>query len=153
MTTHQTYRRGRFEVSTDPNQISADFVHDWLSTESYWAENIPREVVDRALKHSLCFGLYDGARQIGLARVITDRATYAYLCDVFVHEVYRGQGLGQWLIECVLADPDLQGLRRFMLSTVSGHKLYERLGFSFAAKPENLMEIHCPNVYQKSDES
>ena len=106
------HHRDGFTVSTDPARLDLDAIHAFLAT-SYWAEGIPREILERALRGSLCFGLYEGERQVGLARVITDAATFAYLCDVYVLPEMRGRGLGKWLIECVMEHPDLQGLRRF----------------------------------------
>jgi len=104
--------RDGFTVSTDPGRLNVAAIHDFLCNKSYWAQGIPLEILQKALVHSLCFGLYAGDEQIGLARVITDRATYFYLCDVYVLESRRGNGLGRWLIECVISHPDLQGLRR-----------------------------------------
>lgn len=138
--------RGTFQVSTDPARLDLDAIHAYL-TASYWAEGIPREVVARSLDGSLAFGLYDADRQIGLARVITDRATFAYLCDVYVLEEYRGRQLGGWLMECVMAHPDLQGLRRFMLATRDAHALYAKFGFTPPVKPQALMEIMKPGFY------
>jgi ribosomal protein S18 acetylase RimI-like enzyme len=108
--------RGSFLISTDPNRLDASAIHSYLS-RCYWAEAIPLEIVERSLAGSLCFGLYEGDSQLGLARVITDRATYAYLCDVYVLDAYQGRGLGCWLMETVMGHPDLQGLRRFSLVT------------------------------------
>ena len=116
---------------------------------SYWAENIPLEVVQRSIDGSLCFGVYQNDKQIGLARVITDEATFAYLCDVFINEVYRGRGLSKWLMETILSYPGLQGLRRFMLATKDAHGLYEQFGFVPLTLPERWMHIHQPDVYSK----
>lgn len=141
-------RRGAFSVSTDPVRLDLDVVHGYL-TRSYWAEGIPRDVVARAVEGALCFGLYDGNTQIGFARVITDRATYAYLADVFVLQSHRGQGLGVWMMECVLAHPALQDLRRFCLVTRDAHELYRRFGFTALAAPERYMEKMDPEVYRR----
>ena len=122
------HHRDGFTVSTDPARLDLDAVHAFLTT-AYWCEGIPRETLARALSHSLCFGLYAGPRQTGLARVISDFTTYAYLCDVYVLPELRGKGLGRWLMECVMAHPDLQGLRRWMLSTRDAHGLYREFGF------------------------
>ncbi|MEO8636884.1 MAG: GNAT family N-acetyltransferase [Gemmatimonadales bacterium] len=138
--------RGTFQVSDDPTRIDLDAIHAYL-TRCYWAEGISREMVSRSLAGSIGFGLYDGARQIGLARVITDQATFAYLCDVYVLEEYRGQQLGVWLMECVMAHPDLQGLRRFMLATRDAHALYAKFGFAAPTRPQALMEILKPGMY------
>ena len=122
-------REDGYEVSTDPERLDAAAIHGFLTT-AYWCAGIPREKVQRAIAGSLPFGLYaPGGEQAGFARVVTDRATFAYLADVFVLEAHRGSGLGVWLIECVVAHPDLQDLRRFHLATADAHGLYERFGF------------------------
>lgn len=139
--------RGDFVVSDDPQRLDLTAIHEYLN-RSYWAEGIPVELVRRSLDASLSVGLYHQGRQIGLARVITDRATFAYLCDVYVLEEYQGQGLGQWMMQYVMAHPDLQGLRRFSLVTRSAHRLYQPLGFTPLAKPENHMEIVKVRMYQ-----
>jgi GNAT superfamily N-acetyltransferase len=146
---HQTYQRGGFTVSTDPARLDLDVIHGYLNRESYWAAGIPRDVLERAVAGSLCFGVYDDAgRQVGFARVVTDRATFAYLCDVFVLEQYRGRGLSKWLMECVMAHPDLRGLRRFVLVTRDAHGLYERFGFTPVADPTGYMHVHRPDPYR-----
>jgi GNAT superfamily N-acetyltransferase len=140
--------RGNFTVSTDPGRLDLGAIHAFLST-SYWAEGIPRETVERALRHSLCFGLYEEeGRQIGFARVITDTATYAYLCDVYVLPEWRGQGLGTWMMEQVMDHPDLQGLRRFSLVTRDAHELYRPFGFTEISNPGRYMEIARPGIYK-----
>jgi GNAT superfamily N-acetyltransferase len=133
-------------ISTDRRRLDRAAVHEFLK-DSYWAKNIPREVVDRAIEGSLCFGLYEGARQVGFARVITDRATFAYLADVFVLEPYRGRGLAAWLMETIRSHPDLQNLRRWMLVTKDAHRLYRRCGFEQLGHPERIMEIVDPDIY------
>jgi GNAT superfamily N-acetyltransferase len=135
-----TYRRAPFTISTDPARLDVDAVHAFLARESYWAAGIGRDTVARALASSLCFGLYDGAAQIGLARVISDHATYAYLSDVYVLAAYRGRGLGVWLLECIMGHPALQGLRRFALHTQDAHGLYTRFGFGPPRHPERYLE-------------
>jgi GNAT superfamily N-acetyltransferase len=139
--------RGSLLISTDPERLNAAAIHAYLS-RSYWAEGIPREIVERSLAGSLCFGLYESETQIGLARVITDQATFAYLCDVYVQEAYQGQGLGRWLMETVMAHPALQGLRRVSLVTRDAHGLYAPLGFTLLAQPERHMEIVRPGLYR-----
>jgi GNAT superfamily N-acetyltransferase len=114
---------------------------------SHWAQNIPREVVDRSIEGSLCFALLDGACQVGFARVVTDRATFAYLGDVHVLPELRGQGLGKWLIDCVMQHPELQGLRRWLLVTRDAHDLYAPVGFTPLKSPDSHMERHDPDVY------
>jgi GNAT superfamily N-acetyltransferase len=123
------WQRDEFTVSDERARLDVAFVHEFLSTSSYWAQGREFEVVQRAVEHSLPFGLYDGARQIGFARVVTDYATFAWLADVFVLDEYRGHGLGKWLVECTLAHPDLQNLRRWILATRDAHEIYRRHGF------------------------
>lgn len=127
-------------VTTDLSRLDLDAVHGFL-TQSYWARGIPRDVVVRAVENSLCFGVLDGERQIGFARVVTDRATYAYVCDVFVLESERGRGVGTCLMRAIKAHSELQSLRRWTLSTRDAHGLYEQFGFRGARHPERLMEI------------
>ena len=138
---HEVARRGDFLISTDPALLDLALIHDFLANRSYWATGRPLDVVRRAVENSLCFGLYEGSRQVGLARVVTDRATFAWLCDVFVLEEYRGRGLSKWLIECVMGYPDLQGLRRVLLATRDAHNLYRRFGFTPLADPGRFMEV------------
>lgn len=133
-------------VSMDPRRLDLDVIHGFLS-QSYWARGIPRELVERAVRNSLCFGLYEGARQVGFARVISDEATFAYLADVFIIESHRGRGLAKVLIAAVVAEPRLQGLRRWMLATRDAHGLYARFGFEPLAAPGRFMELHAPDVY------
>jgi GNAT superfamily N-acetyltransferase len=133
-----------YEISTDPARVDRALVHRFLSQDAYWARGVPRDVVDRCIENSLCFGVYRGAEQVGFARVVTDRAAIAYLGDVFVVSGHRGRGLGKWLVETVMGHPDLQGLRRFMLGTADAHSLYERFGFRPLANPGRMMEIARP---------
>lgn len=135
-----------YDISTDPARLNPVAIHAYLS-RSYWAEGIPLELVKRSLEGSLCFGLYHRGAQVGLARLITDRATFAYLCDVYVLEEHRGQGLGEALMEALHAHPDLQGLRRFVLVTRDAHELYRRFGWSSLARSEGYMEITRPGLY------
>jgi GNAT superfamily N-acetyltransferase len=141
--------RDGFTVSDDPARLDPAAIHASL-TRSYWAKGIPHETVERSIRGSLCFGLYDDATgvQIGFARVVTDRAAFAYVCDVYVLEDYRGRGLGAWLMECVLDYPDLQGLRRWLLTTQDAHTFYEHVGFVRAPFPERFMVIDHPTLYQ-----
>src|SRR5262249_18708937 len=111
-----TWRKDEFEISTDPSRINVAAVHVFLAS-SYWASGVPLPVVERSIRNSICFGIYRGDQQAGFARVVTDRATFAYLADVFVLESFRGRGLAKWLMECIVAHPDLQGLRRWSLAT------------------------------------
>ncbi len=138
--------RGQYSITTDPQKMDLDAVHGYLS-RSFWAEGIPKDTVARAMANSLCFGVFDAGEQVGFARVVTDRATFAYLCDVYVLESHRGRGLGKWLIETVMAHPDLQGLRRFQLVTRDAHGLYSRHGFSTPLNPDRYMEIFRHGMY------
>jgi GNAT superfamily N-acetyltransferase len=133
-------------VDTDPARLDMDVIHGFLA-QSYWARGIPRALVERAVRNSLCFGLYEGDRQVGFARVITDQATFAYLADVFVVASHRGRGLAKELIAAVVAEPRLQGLRRWMLATRDAHSLYARFGFEPLAAPDVFMQLHAPDVY------
>jgi GNAT superfamily N-acetyltransferase len=142
------WTRSGYSITTDRSALDMVTIHTFLRT-SYWARDIPRAVVERSLRNSLCFGLYAEDTQVGFARVVTDRATFAYLADVFVLDEHRGRGLGKWLIECVLDHPDLQGLRRWSLATQDAHGLYRRFGFETPAHPERLMEIVRTNVYSE----
>jgi GNAT superfamily N-acetyltransferase len=132
-------QRNSFTISTNPARLDHDAIADMLS-RSYWASGRSRERLDRALANSLVFGLYDGDRQIGLARIVSDYAVFAYLCDVFIHEDYRGKGLGKWLMQTVHSHPDLQGLRRWLLATRDAHGLYAQYGWKPLHNPERWME-------------
>ena len=140
--------RGQYSISTDAARLDVDAIHAFLS-RSFWAEGISRELVAKSVANSLCFGVFDGDAQVGLARVITDRATFAYLCDVYMLESHRGRGLGKWLIETVMAHPDLQGLRRFHLVTRDAHGLYARHGFVRPPNPDAYMEIFRRGMYKQ----
>ena len=142
------HRQGKFVISTEKERIDLDVVYNFL-TESYWAKGIPREVVARSIENSLCFGVYGDGKQVGFARVISDYATYAYIGDVFVLEAYRGHGLGNWLMECIVRHPSLQGLRRWGLATMDAHGLYAQWGFAPLKTPERFMELHNPDVYKR----
>jgi GNAT superfamily N-acetyltransferase len=137
------WRRDGYLISTDPARVDLDLVHGFLRT-AYWSPNVPREVVERSVENSLVFSLYEeGGAQVGFARVVTDRAAFGYLADVFVLDEHRGGGLGKWLIETVLAHPDLQGLRRIVLGTQDAHSLYERYGFK-PADASRIMTLDKP---------
>jgi GNAT superfamily N-acetyltransferase len=144
-------RRGEFVISTDHARLDLDVIHQFLSTKSYWAKGIPREVVARSIERSLGFGVYDelGA-QVGFARVISDFATYAYIADVFVLESHRGAGLGKGLMEFIVQHPALQGMRRWNLTTRDAHALYAQVGFTPLKVPERYMEIQRVNMYEKA---
>ena len=140
---------GEYTITTDSAHVNIDVVHCYLSEESYWAKDIPREVVARSIAHSLCFSVLHEKNQIGFARVTTDRATVAYLGDVFILPAHRGHGLSKWLMECVSAHADLQGLRRWMLATADAHGLYAQFGFTPLKALERWMEKHDALVYAR----
>ncbi len=133
------WRSGGYVISTDASRLDLRTVHDSLKN-SYWAAGVPFDVVERSVENSIAFGVYDSEAQVGFARVVTDRATFAYLADVFVLEAHRGRGLGKWLMETILSHPELQGLRRWMLATRDAHELYRRHGFDGLDSPEIFME-------------
>ena len=141
------WRKGDFHITTALDQLDLGVIHGYLARESYWASGIPRATVEKSIRNSLCFGLFHGKTQIGFARVISDCATFAYLADVFVLSEYRGQGLAKWLMECIMAHPELRSLRRWLLVTRDAHGLYGKSGFTPLAHPERLMEIHSPAIY------
>jgi GNAT superfamily N-acetyltransferase len=137
-------------ISTDPNRLDVDEMARMLK-RAYWASGRPRERTERAIRNSLVFGLYDGEKQVGMARVVSDYAVFAYLCDVFILEEYRGKGLGKWLMETILSHPDLQGLRRWVLATKDAHGLYRQYGFEELANPHGWMEMFRPFPGEERD--
>jgi len=145
------WTRGGYTISTDPRRLDLAVIHGFL-VRSYWAEEIPRDVMERSIAHSLPFGLYEGDAQVGFARVLTDWAVFAVLMDVFVLERCRGRGLGIWLVEVATSLPELDGLRGFMLRTADAHELYRRFGFAEPARPDVLMERvdPAPDVYRRA---
>jgi GNAT superfamily N-acetyltransferase len=134
--------------SDDPQKLDPVSVHHYLSTQSYWAQNVPLEVVKRSIDNSLCFGVYKDTAQIGFARWITDKATFAYLADVYIEEIHRGQGLFKKLMSLMLFHKDLQGLRRYMLATQDAHQLYSQFGFKAIEHPDRLMAIVIKDPYK-----
>jgi GNAT superfamily N-acetyltransferase len=140
--------RDNFTVTCDRARLDVAVITEFLAS-SYWAAGISAATVRKSIEHSMCFGLLDGERQIGFARVITDCAAFAYLADVFVLPEYRRRGLARWMIECALGHPDLQGLRRWMLATRDAHELYAKLGFTPLKRPAMFMERHDPDVYRR----
>lgn len=142
--------RNNFTISTDPGRLDIDTICDFLK-RSYWASGRPRERTERALNNSLVFGIYDGEKQIGVARVVTDYSIFAYLCDVFIDENYRAHGLGKWLMQTIHGHPDLQGLRRWALVTRDAHELYRQFGWEPLDKPDSWMEILVPNPGEGRD--
>ena len=143
------WRHGEYTVSDDRSRLDRNLIHGYLTT-SYWAEGIGRDVVDRSIENSVSFGIYHGTSQVGFARVITDKSTFAYLADVFVLESHRGHGLATNLMAAIMEHPELQGLRRWLLFTRNAHGLYGKFGFKPPASPQNVMEIWSPGFYLKS---
>lgn len=139
------------EISTDRARLNVELIHEFLRT-SYWAADIPREVVERSIENSLCFGAYRGERQVGFARVITDYATFGYVGDVFVLPEERGRGVAKAMMAALRAHPHLQGLRRLLLASKDAHGLYAQFGFEPLAKADWFMSMHDPQVYQRTRE-
>ncbi len=140
-----TSARGSYTISTDPNALDIDVVERFLKS-SYWAPNRSRSKIERSIRTSVVFGLFEAERQVGFARVVTDAATFAYLCDVFIDDSVRGKGLGKWLIRVVLDHPDLQGMRRWLLATRDAHSLYAQYGFVELSNPAAWMEVVDPTL-------
>ena len=135
-------------ITTNPDDLDLQLIHSFISN-SYWAKSIPIKTVKRSIENSLVFGAYlPSGKQVGFARVITDKATFAYLGDVFVLEKYRGSGIAKAIMNAITKHPDLQGLRRFMLATKDAHSLYSKFGFQPLDNPDRLMQIVRPNIYQ-----
>ncbi len=133
-----------FLISTDKSLLNVETIYNYLNDESYWAQGIQRERLEKAIARSMCFGVYAQNEPAGFARVVTDHATFAYNCDVFILSKFRKKGVSKWLIQTIVNHPDLQGLRRWSLATADAHGLYEQLGFTSLAKPANWMEIFTP---------
>jgi len=140
------HRDGDIIVTTDATRLDLDTIHGFLAG-SYWATGVPREVVERSIRHSICFGAFDGDRQVGFARVISDRATYAYVADVFVLPTHRGRGIGKRIMECITSHPELQNLRLWTLFTRDAHGLYRQYGFGEPRYKDRLMEKRAPQPH------
>lgn len=142
---------GDYCISTDINKLNIDAIHQYLSLESYWAAGISKAVVEKSILNSLCFGVYFNNSQVGFARLITDKATFAYLGDVFIFSNHRGKGLGKWLVQTIHAHPELQNLRRWWLGTKDAHGLYEQFGWTRITEDlaKRFMQKHNPDVYKK----
>lgn len=136
-----------FTMSTDRSRLQLDVIQRFLSDESYWAKTRTLEQTERAIENSICFGMYDGERQIGFARIVSDLATFAYVGDVFILKEFRGLGLSKWLMETIISYPDLQGLRRWLLATRDAHGLYSQFDFSELRFPDRWMERTAPDAY------
>jgi GNAT superfamily N-acetyltransferase len=133
------WQRDEYVVSTDKSRLDLGVIHRYLSEEAYWAQGRTADVVAQSIAHSECFGLYRGAEQVGFARAVTDYATFAWVADVFVLREYRGQGLGHWLMECVVSHPEMQNMRRWTLATRDAHEVYRSVGFKELPNPEKWM--------------
>ncbi len=144
---YHIYQKDGFTISTNPLLLNVPYLHHYLSVKSYWAQNIPVEIVQKSIEGSCCFGLYQNEKQIGFARVITDFATYGYLCDVFVDEAFRGLGLSKWMMAVVHEHPQLQGFRNWALGTKDAHGLYEQFGYVMHPEPFRVMRKSNPDVY------
>jgi N-acetylglutamate synthase-like GNAT family acetyltransferase len=143
------YLEKGFLISTDKSILNKDFIYDFLTNQSYWAKGIPQEKVETAINESICFGVYHHHQQIGFARVISDKSTFAYLADVFIVDEYRKQGLSKWLVQTIMAYADFQSLRRWMLATADAHELYKKFGFEPLNSANRWMQIFTP--YQKME--
>jgi GNAT superfamily N-acetyltransferase len=142
-----SFKNDNYEISIDKSRLQIDVIQRFLAEDSYWAQNRTLEQTETAIENSICFGVYAGERQIGFARVVSDCATFAYIGDVFILEEFRGSGLSKRLMEAMLAHPDLQNLRRWILATKDAHGLYEQFGFHNLKFPDRWMERPAPNAY------
>ncbi|HEX7390710.1 MAG TPA: GNAT family N-acetyltransferase [Acidiphilium sp.] len=136
-----------YALSTDKQHLDVDMIHHFLSEESYWSRGVPRDVVERAVRHSMCFGVYHEGKQVGFGRVVTDHASFALLADLFVIEGHRGRGISKWMLRCIIDHEALQGLRRWLLLTSDAHELYARFGFTPLGSPSRFMEVLRANIY------
>ena len=142
------FTKDGFIISTEKEKLDIDLIHSFLN-RTYWAEGISKEIIGRSIEGSLCFGVFENEKQVGFARMITDKATFAYLADVFIIEEYRGRGLSKWLMEVIMSDPDLQGLRRMILATKDAHGLYKQFGFTPLINVDRWMQILDQDVYKR----
>lgn len=147
----QEWQQGAYTISDERGRLDMVLIHRFISEDSYWGQGRPIEVVRRSVDNSMPFGIYHGAEMVGFARVVTDRATFAWLADVFVAEAHRGRGLSKWLVEVILAHAELQGLRRWLLATKDAHGLYRQFGFDELRRPERFMERPDPKMVESPD--
>ena len=143
--------KDEFSISTNKSILDIDSIHEFLSTKAYWCLNIPKDKVQTAIQNSLCFGVYHNEKQIGFARVISDFSTIAYLGDLYIVEEYRRKGLSKWLMETIMSNPELQGLRRWILLTGDAHGLYRKFGWTNLADASKWMELHNKNAYSNNN--
>jgi GNAT superfamily N-acetyltransferase len=146
----QQWERGEYTISTDKSRLDIEVIHGYLD-RSYWAAGRSVETVRRSIENSVAFGVYRGERQVGFARVITDYATFGWIADVFILEEFQGRGLGKWLTETIVAHPELQGFRRWVLATKDAHDLYRKVGFIGLNRPERWMERHDRSTTERPD--
>ena len=144
---HFVYRKEGYMICTDPSLLNISYVHHYLSTESYWAKNIPLDIVKKSIAHSFNFGIYADSTQVGFARIVTDYATFGYLCDVFIDDGHRGKGLSKWLLSIIDKHPALQGFRGWFLGTKDAHGLYAQFGYTAHPEPDRMMRKYNPNAY------
>lgn len=142
------WHKDAYLISDNPEDLDYDVIHRFLS-QSYWAEKIPRNIVEELCKNSLCFGIYLDGGQVGFGRLITDYATFAFVSDVFVLEEHRNRGLADWMLVCMKEHPRMQGLRRWMLATKDAHALYSKHGFVPMKNPDWFMEKAKPDIYKR----
>ncbi len=147
-----TEAKNGFTLSTDKKRLDIACIHRYLSGESYWCKNVPLEIVQKSIEGAVCVGVYDGSEQVGFARVVTDHATFGYLADVFILPAYRGKGLGKWLMQFIMAHPQLQGFRNWMLATKDAHGLYAQFGFKPLENPERYMRYNLFSEYPSTKE-
>jgi len=140
-------KKDNYFLSTEKSKLDIKFIHDFLCNKSYWAKGILLETVKTAIENSLCYGIYINGKQVGFARVVSDKSTFGYIGDVFVVDEHRGKGLSKWLMECIMKHPELQGFRRWIILTRDAHSLYQKFGFTPVKKPQNYIENHSPEVY------
>ena len=145
------WNKNDYFISTDISLLDMDYTHHYLCHQSYWAKDVPIDVVKRSIENSVCFGVFENNRQIGFGRVITDKATFGYLCDIFIDPDYRGRGLSKWLVQTMLDHPELQGFRNWVLGTLDAHSLYEKFGFIVHPEPQRMMRKNNPDCYKKKD--
>jgi N-acetylglutamate synthase-like GNAT family acetyltransferase len=137
-----------YQISTDTHRLNVEIIHNFLAEDSYWSPGIPRAIVERAIQNSLCFGVYHHTAQVGFARVVTDKSTFALLADLFILSAHRGKGLSKWLMRHIIEHEDLQGLRRLLLLTSDAHDLYRKFGFEELGNPSRFMEVLRQDIYR-----
>ncbi|MES2801772.1 MAG: GNAT family N-acetyltransferase [Bdellovibrionota bacterium] len=145
----QSWKKDNFLISTDKSLLQIPKIHNFLSVDSYWSPGIPIEIVTRAIENSLCLGVYnENKEQVGFARIVTDYAGFAWVCDIYIENNFRKLGLSKWLMSCVMAHPDLQNMRRICLATKDAHELYKKFGFEVTKTPQNWLEIKNNDIYK-----